>query len=269
MHKVITMSDSNYFDTGKLLLKTRDRVKADFILYGPDLTKSQISILKKNNIEYNKVDPYLYKTQMQFLKFSFLRDQINADVGGKYTGFSLVDFDTFFINDWSSIFNYDFDFGITIRNNMVKDKVLRAYTNGGVVFAKRTSTKLLDFARKTVVHGESIDLVEYDRIWNTLETGRPKHKTHYRDIFRWWVDQVFLSSLALNYFEKYGYCKVGLKPIIFEFNKTKVGMFGCNYYNVLDSKPRISYKKNIYIRHLKTVGRNILGVNKTIEKLEK
>lgn len=262
------MSDSNYFDAGKLFLKTRQRVDANFVLYGPDLTTKQIDILIKNNIEYIKTDEHSYKTQMQFIKFGIVKEQMILDTRKKYKGFTLADFDTFFINDWSHIFDYDFDYGVTIRNNMVKKKVLRAYTNGGVVFAKHSAKELLEFAEKTILAGKSDDLPEYDRIWNTLETGRPKHKTHCRTTLRWWVDQVFLSALALRCFETYGYHNIGLDPVIFDFDKTKIGMFGCKNYNVLESKPNTTRKKNIYIRHLKTTGRNLLGVNVTVEKLK-
>lgn len=267
MFKVITMSDSNYFEIGKLLLKTRNKVNADFVLYGPDLSKGQINVLKEHNIEYIKVDENLYKTQMQFLKLGLVIDQIKLDVDKKYKGFTLVDFDTFFINNWSHIFEYDFDYGVTVRDDMIKKKCLRAYANGGVTFAKHSAYDLLNFAKKTVIDGKSNILPEYDQIWKTLETGRPKNKTHYRTTLRWWVDQVFFSALILRYFNEYGYHKIGFKPTIFKFNKSKIALFSCNYYNVLESNPRITKEKNIYIRHLKTTGRKILGINKTQEKL--
>lgn len=268
MFRVITMTDSNYFGAGKLFLETRSRVDADFVLYGPDLTEKQINILKKNNIEYVKVDEYLYKTRMQFLKFYFIEEQLRFDTTKKYKGFSFVDFDTFFINDWKYIFDYDFDFGITIRNDMVNKRCFRAYANGGVMFAKHSAMKLLLFAEDSVLNGNPDDLPEYDKTWKTLETGRPKHKTHYRTTLRWWVDQVFISSLALRYFEKNGYSKIGLDPVIFNFDGTNVGLFGCGNYNVLESDPVITNEKNIYIRHLKSSGRKILGVSEIKEKLE-
>ena len=267
MFKVITLSDSNYFAAGKLFLETRSRVNADFVLYGPDLTDTQISVLKKHDIEYIQMDEEKYKTQMQFLKFGLMLEQLALDTDKTYKGFSLVDFDTFFINDWKHIFDYEFDYGITIRNDMVCRKLLRAYTNGGVTFAKHSAVELLNFAEQVVLKGNHTNLPEYDKIWRTLEIGRPEHKTHYRTTLRWWVDQVFLSAVALRYFENYGYANIGLKPPIFNFDGTNVGLFGCNYYNVLESKPNTAVKKNIYIRHLKTTGRNSLGVNTTKEKL--
>lgn len=267
MFKVITLSDSNYFDAGQLFIETRNRVDADFVLYGPDLTDKQVSTLKKNDIEYIQMDENIYKTQMQFLKFGLVLEQLNADTDKKYKGFSLVDFDTFFINDWNHIFDYEFDYGITIRNDMVKRKLLRAYTNGGVTFAKHSALSILNFAEQVVLEGNHNSLPEYNKIWKTLEIGRPEHKTHHRTTLRWWVDQVFLSAIALRYFEKHGYNDIGLKPPIFNFNGTNIGLFGCNHYNVLESKPNTAIKRNIYIRHLKTTGRNVLGVNKTKEKL--
>ena len=58
-----------------------------------------------------------------------------------------------------------------------------------------------------------------------------------------------------------------IDPIIFEFNKSKIGIFNCNFYNVLDSNPKITNEKNRYIKHLKAGGREILGVKKIKEKL--
>ena len=267
MFKVITMTYSNYFGAGKLFLKTRNRIDADFILYGPDLTGKQIDILRANNVSYIKVDENIYKTNMQFLKFPFIKEQIELDVDKKYKGFTFTDFDTFFINDWKHVFEYEFDFGITIRNDQVRNKCFRAYANGGVMFAKHSAKELLLCAEKVILDGNPTNLPEYNIIWNTLEKGRPKHKTHYRTVLRWWCDQIFIASLALNYFNKNGYCKIGATPIIFDFERTKIGMFGCEYYNVIGPGTSIDIKKNIYIKHLKARGRKSLGVDKTVEKL--
>lgn len=267
MFKTITMCDSNYFVVGELFLKTRYRVNADFVLYGPDLNKEQINILKKHDIEYIKVDENIYKTQMQFLKFGFIAEQIEFDHSKKYDGFTLVDFDTFFINDWSHVFKYNFDYGVTIRNKMLNRRCFRSYTNGGVVFAKHNSIGLIRYAENVIRTGKDKGLPEYDTIWKTLEIGRPAHKTHSRKVLRWWNDQVLNSALVLKYFNENGYHKIRFEPTIFNFQKYKIGMFTCDNYNVVESKPNIKITKNIYIRHLKTTGRNILGINKTQEKL--
>jgi len=270
MHKIVTMSDSAYFMAGKLFLETRDKLKADIVLYGPDLTKKQISILSDHNINYVKVDPIKFRNKMQYLKFEFLYEEIYLDLSfNRYSGFTFMDWDTFIINDWEHIFEkYDFDFGITVRNDMVKKRVLRAYTNGGTMFASRSAIELINFAKKTILKGRSSELKEYDEIWNTLEIGRPKHRTHSRKNLRWWTDQAILSALCLKYFKENGYSKItGLKPTIFKFKNFKIGLFDCNYYNVIESLPIITNEKNIFIRHLKDVGRNILGLEKTREKL--
>lgn len=268
MFKVITMSDSNYFDAGQLFLKTRNRIDADFILYGPDLTKQQINLLTKHNIEYKKVDKKLFNETMQYMKFELVEEQINIDKEKKYLGFTLVDFDTFFINDWKRIFGYDFDIGITVRPDQIKKKCLRAYANGGVVFYKPSSLNIIDYAKIVIKKGKDDSLIEYDEIWNTLEKGRPKEKTHYRTNLRWWSDQVFLSSLLLTYFKRVGYHKIGIEPIFFDVWGMRVGMFNCNNYNVLDSEPNIKIQKNIYIRHLKTKGRiKLVGKDVTKEKI--
>lgn len=268
MHKIITMSDKNYFDAGKLFLKTRNRVNADVLLYGPDITGEQIRILKENDISYEYVDPNTFKNKMQFLKFDFLSDQLFSFVHSKkYSGFTFVDWDTFIINDWEHIFEYDFDFGITIRNDQVKKKVLRAYANGGVMFAKYSAYDFLDETMKIIEDGKSRKLPEYNEIWKTLEEGRPENKTHYRTELRWWVDQVYISSLTLRYFKKNGDQKIGLEPKIFKFGNTKIGLFGCDYYNKINSSPKITNEKNVYIKHLKNVGRDSLGLKKIKEKL--
>ena len=141
---------------------------ADFVLYGPDLTVSQIAILNANEIEYIAVSNDIYQTQMQFLKFKFISDQMMDDVDAQYNGFTFTDFDTFFIRDWSHIFNYNFDLGITIRNSMVKQRCLRAYTNGGVIFAKYDALNFLRFAEAVILSGRDKIILEYDRIWYTI-----------------------------------------------------------------------------------------------------
>jgi len=268
MFKVITMSDSNYFECGKLFLKTRNRINANFVLYGPDLNKNQIDLLKRNNIEYVKVNENLYKTEMQFLKFQFISEQIELDISGKYDGFTFCDFDTFFINDWSHIFNkYNFDFGVTCRNEMINKKILRAYTNGGVMFITHNGFELIEYIQKLIRKGRDINLHEYDKIWRTLEIGRPKHKIHYRNELRWWNDQIAGSALVLKYFNENGYHKIEFKPSFFDFQKYRIGMFSCSNYNVLESKPDIKIRKNIFIKHLKSTGRKILGLKDIREKL--
>jgi len=269
MFKVISMFDTNYFPAGSLFLKTRNKINADFVVYSPDLTKEQSNIINDHNIEIEKLDPYEFKTKMQFLKFFVLRNEILKDIDNKYDGFTFVDFDTFFINDWNHIFNkYDFDFAVTARSDMIKTKCLRAYANGGVVYTKRSGINVIDFAQKLILKGKSKLLPEYDIIWKTLENGRPAHKTHYRTTLRWWNDQIFFSSLILRYFSNVKSTKLNkIDPILFEFNKSKIGIFNCRYYNVLESNPIITKEKNIYIKHLKGSGRELLGVKKIKEKL--
>lgn len=269
MHKIITMSDSSYFKAGDLFLKTRNRLNADITLYGPDLTKKQIKILNDNCIDHVKINSEKFKTEMQFLKFEFLYEKIYSDLNfNKYQGFTFVDWDTFFINDWNNIFEkYDFDFGVTVRNDLVKKRMLRAYTNGGVIFVKHSGIELIKFAKTTMRNGKSDELLEYDEIWRTLEIGRSAEKTHSRKTLRWWCDQVFDSSLCLKYFKKHGYKKIGLEPQIFKFNDFKIGLFNCDNYNVVESIPIITDEKDIYIRHLKNTGRNALNLDKVKEKI--
>jgi hypothetical protein len=269
MFKVISMFNTSYFPAGKLFLKTRDRINADFVVYSPDLTSEQSGILKDHNISIEKLDPKEFETKMQFLKFYVLRNEITKDIDNKYEGFTFVDFDTFFVNDWNHIFKkYDFNFGVTARSDMIKTKTLRAYANGGVIFTKRSGLDIIKFAEKLILKGKSKILPEYDRIWKTLENGRPAHKTHYRTNLRWWNDQIFFSSLILKYFSNVKSTKLNkIDPIIFEFNRFKIGIFNCNFYNVLDSNPKITNEKNKYIKHLKAGGREILGVKKIKEKL--
>lgn len=264
------MSDSNYFDVGELFLETLPRINAKAVLYGPDLTDKQIAKLEKNKVEYIQVDPEKFKNEMQFMKFEIMANQIHYDYTvGDYSGFTLADFDTFFINDWEHIFyKKDFDYGLTIRNDMVAKRCLRAYTNGGVVFAGHAAFSIIHTLQRIIKDGHSEYFPEYNRIWNTLETGRPAHKTHHRTSLRWWVDQVAHSALALRYFESYGYKSIGLQPKYFYCFNTRIALFGCDNYNVLESPPNVKRKSNVYIRHLKSTGRSIVGKNITKEKIE-
>jgi hypothetical protein len=247
MNKVITMSDSSYFKYGELFIKTRKRVNAEFVLYGPDLTDEQIKNLKDNDIEYRHIDRELFDTKMQFLKFKLLTD--NMEDGVK--GLSFIDFDTFFMDDWGGIFKDDFALGVTVRNYCVSRGMLRAFANGGVIFANNSddSRKMCEFAMKVMSNGGDELLPEYDQIFKTLEEGRPAHKTHTRETLRWWVDQVFLSSLVLRNGKD-----VIEKTKFYDFDDLMIGLFNCDVYNRLDRDP--SDASGCYIVHLKDKGRN-------------
>lgn len=110
MFKIITLSDSNYFDSGQLFLQTRDVVRDhNIVLYGPDLTREQQKILSKHKIEYETVPKKDWDTRMQFLKFQFCLNEINKDKDKKIKGFHSNDLDIFFVNDWKHLYDYDFD----------------------------------------------------------------------------------------------------------------------------------------------------------------
>jgi len=261
MNKVITLVDSKYFKYGEFFLLTRQRVNAKFILYGPDLTAKQRKNLASRDIEYRQVDQELFNTHMQFLKFRFLRDEMDS---GEEGAISFLDFDTFFVRDWHQIFNTPFDLGVTVRNDMIRNGLYRAYANGGVIFCRNTpkSAHLCDFAMKVMREGGHPDLPEYDKIFTTLEQNRPAHKTHYRTTMRWWVDQVFLSSLVMRYVTIKG---KESKPRIsdsefFDYGSYRIGMFNCARYNKLDPTlrdvDRKAKNKKAYILHLKDYGRS-------------
>jgi len=270
LNKVVTFSDKEYFKYGKLFIKTRKKINADFVLYGPDLSYLQIKELKENDIEYKEIDKIEFETKMQFLKFQLMRKEIKQL--DKKAGITFIDFDTLFLKDWGHIFEKEFDIGVTARNEYIKNNILRAYANGGVIFGKQTQgTKdACSYALKVMTNGSDPDLPEYDKIFKTLEENRPAHKTHKRETLRWWVDQVFLSALILKYFR---FNKKGsIKDMTFYncFDMT-VGIFSCTKYNKLDPEPKdiesFVKKGNTYILHLKTKGRDKLrSIEKEIDK---
>jgi len=267
MNKVITLSDSKYFNFGELFIKTRKFIDADFILYGPDLNKKQISILSSNNITYKKIEQKVFDEKMQYLKFKLLHDEIDNNLENE--GITFVDFDTFFVKDWGDVFKLDMDLGVTVRKESIKTKLLRAYANGGVIFCKNSQRGLAvcKYALGVMKNGGDLTLKEYDTIFKTLENGRPAHKTHYRTTLRWWVDQVFLSSLVLRAQSK----KIRLKSgTVFKFGKYDIGLFDCKKYNRLDPSIKecrdIIRGKNSYIIHLKKQGREkVKKISKIIQ----
>lgn len=258
MFEIITLSDSNYFDSGKLFLETRDVVKEHkIVLYGPDLTRKQQKILKNHRIEYETVPKKDWDMKMQFLKFQFCLNEMNKDKEKKIKGFHSNDLDIFFVNDWKRLYNYDFDLALVVRPDEIKKKIIRAYACGGGFFFKHGAKELFEYAQKVIRNGSDSSLPEYDRIWTTLEKGRPKHKTHFRTTLRWWVDQCWLSSLALRFVEKSkSNPKFGIEPVFMDFKNFKIAFVSEKFYNVLNSNPIIKREsKNIFIRHLKESGR--------------
>ncbi len=222
MHKVVSMVNEPYFKFGKAFLESRKNVNAEFVVYGPDLNTKQQSKLAKADIKYVKCDYDLFHSQMQFLKFVFIDEQ-NTENG---EGITFVDWDTYFIKDWGKMFDGGFDLGICLRNDYIKERILRAVSNGGVIFGHQTPKfkTVCKYARLTMEEGGHYGLPEYDEIWKTLEEGRPKHKTHYRTNLRWWVDQVFLSSIALTHLRNNNWKPLRKKPRGYKF-KTHIGEF--------------------------------------------
>jgi hypothetical protein len=261
MFKIITLCDSNYFDCGKLFLKTRNIAKDhDIVLYGPDLTKKQINILTNHNIKYKKVNKKKWDTQMQFMKFELILNELQDDVDKKYKGFLLIDWDIFFVRDWARLYDHDFDLCITVRPTEIKKRILRALGCGGGFFFKHSSKELFEFAQKVILEGGNIGMPEYDRIWKTLEQGRPKHKTHYRTQFRWWVDQVFISCIVLRFLEERAFRqKFGLEPVFYNFMGYKIAFVSEKNYNRIKSNAIVGEKeKNVFIKHLQYHGRKQL-----------
>jgi len=265
MFKIITLCDSNYFDCGKLFLQTRDVVKNhDIIMYHPDLTKDQLKILKKYNIENEKVSKENWDEQMQFMKFGFVLHQLNKDLEQKYKGFLLIDWDIFFVNDWSKLYEHDFDLCITVRTQQIKRRVLHALGCGGGFFFKHSAKGLFEYAQNVILKGGDPSIDEYDRIWRTLEHGRPAHKTHFRTALRWWVDQVFISSITLRFLEKKRFKqKFGINPVFDDFNGYKIAFVNERNYNAIKSNARIKKEKGVFIRHLQEHGRKqLVGAKK-------
>ena len=271
MFKLITLSDSAYFDVGKLFFQTRNVIKdADIVLYGPDLNKEQRKILYEHDIDYKRVNKKDFQTQMQFLKFEMCLEQLDLDKEKKYDGFVLSDLDVFFVNNWKHVYDYDFDLAIVVRPDYIKRKIMRSYGCGGGFHFKHGSKGLFAYAREVILNGGDKTIPEYDRIWKTLESGRPAHKTHNRTTYRWWVDQIFISSIVLRFLESKKYnVKFGLEPVFTDFRGYKIAFLSTAHYNVLDSKPIIKEEKGIYIRHLKHSGRQKMLGSKNVVVQEK
>ena len=258
MNKVITFTDAGYFKYGKPFRLTRSLTKADVICYGHDLTKDQILELEAVNIEYKEA-PSTFNTKMQFLKF----DLLMMEMTGSGHGLTFMDFDTLILNDWQDVYEDDFDFGVTVRHRFVAQKILRAYANGGVILAKDTDNgkRVCEFAVEVMQAGGHESLPEYDKIYKTLEEGRPAHKTHKRENLCWWVDQVFLSSLVYRYMNKEGKRTKTRDYVIWDDLGFRIGIFNCDRYNHLDpgSGDLLKLRKaGVKILHLKNKGRESL-----------
>ena len=265
MNKVVTLCNSEYFKYSKLFIQTRHRVDAKFIMYGPDLNPKQIHILEKEHIIYKHIDASIFNNKMQYLKFEVLLFELN-----NAKGVTFADADTYFCNDWVEVFDDTFDLGITVRTDMIKDNCLRAFSNGGVIFAKNTPkiTRVLRYAMRVMNDGKSNMLKEYDEIWNTLESKfRPAHKRHFRTNLRCWCDQVFLSAIALSFHKA---CPTAFKnkamdALPFSYNLPMDGLdtfstkfFNCDKYNHFTSDISAKKDNSIFIKHLKQEGRKKL-----------
>lgn len=247
MHKVITMSDTKYFDTGRLFLETRNRVNAEFVCYTPDFTNAQIKECWKHDIEVKFINKQIWELRMQTLTIQLLLEELD---NSNYLTF--CDFDCFFVNDWLSVvFNGRKNFlGVTTTEGYRENIYPRAKANGGVVFVynefdskhdKSNMKGLLRFALKTINLGGDISLPEYNTIWETLEDPkRPERKRHFRTTQTWWCDQVFLSAL------------------VFAKDRFPVKLFPCKKFNDIGAMPDTKIVSGVYIKHLKNAGRAVL-----------
>jgi len=250
MNKVITMCDSRYFKYGTMFLKTRFNIKADFVCYGPDLTKDQQAILEYSEIEYKRIDTVCYSTKMQYLKFKFIENEITCKNNSLIT---FCDWDTFFVKDWAAEICPSISMGVTYRKELILKKCYRAFSNGGVMFFRNTeqAKKMCEIALLTMSSGRNDELPEYDMIWKTLEdSNRPEHKRHFRTNLRWWCDQVFLSALAYRCVRGSDYDTINLCNHILNYQGIKIGFYDCEKFNVVESRP--DETGNVFIRHLKT-----------------
>lgn len=271
MFKIITLCDSNYFDCGKLFLETRNVVKNhDIVLYHPDLTKQQLKVLRDHKITTEKVDKDDWLNKMQYMKFEYVLNELKKDKDKKYKGFLLIDWDIFFVNDWHELYNHNFDLCITVRPTEIKRRILRALGCGGGFFFKHSARGLFEYAQDVILKGGDPGVNEYDRIWNTLEKGRPAHKTHHRTALRWWVDQVFISSIVLRFLEKKNFKQpFGVNPVFYKFNGYRIAFVSERNYNAIKSNAKIRKESNVYIRHLQYHGRKQLVGSKKARIQEK
>jgi len=139
---------------------------------------------------------------------------------------------------------------------------------GGGFFFKHSAKELFKYIQKVILNGRDKGMPEYDRIWKTLESGRPAHKTHFRTALRWWCDQIAISSIILRYMEKINYKqKFGLTPVFTDFNGYKIAFVDEKNYNRIKSDAVIKKEKNIFIRHLQFHGRKqLVGTKKAMIK---
>jgi len=243
---IVTMSDKAYMPYGELFLRTITKSGGKVILYSPDIKK--IDGVEVKDISRNRFD-----NEMQCLKFEFLLNNLNQD-----SLFS--DFDVFFNRRLSNIFDIDFDIAITVRNDYMKRGIGRAYANGGVFFARncKSAKGFLKYGMMVMKNGGDKDTPEYDKIFKTFESGsnRPKEKTWNRMNLRWWVDQVFLSSVVARYYDKVK--KIIKDYRVIDFNGVKVALLNCDKYNHLDYNGG-KLSDDVYIYHLKRSGREALN----------
>jgi len=199
---------------------------------------------------------------MQFMKFELLNKSLVEQPDCE--GVACVDFDAFFLRDISRVFSYDYNLGISTRSDLLpkikqltRKNKLRALTNGGVIFSKnqKGSVEINEFALKIMRTGQDRRLPEYDQIFRELEHGPKKHQWD-RSNLRWWVDQVFLSSLVLASKQR------SMKSrLFFDFDKFKIGLFACDQYNHLNPVASDLHKlksQGMYIAHMKDIGREAL-----------
>ncbi len=135
MHNVVTFADSNYFSYLNCLVTSLDRniEHKSIFIYDWGISDEQKLWLKR--FDFLTLIPWS-RTKETFQKVLCTADFYAKYGVGERRNFIVVDADTFFLQDCSNVFNFDFHCGVTHRG------VDGVPLNVGVIFFKGEGTDL-------------------------------------------------------------------------------------------------------------------------------
>lgn len=237
MNKLITIATSNIFARGILLLESFPNYTEDLTVYGLGINGATASELKRVGAVYvNGAKLWEdFPSHLTQFKYKLIDHTLSQSKPGDTV--TLLDFDTMVVQDWSRVFEVDFDIGITVEGNAAAPF---AWANSGVIYARNTDKcrEFLDWANQ-VARDQTYNL--YPRAIEMLhdyhiQQGKDPIPKKLRNFF---IDQCVLSAIYAQWVEQEDQEQswVHSPPDInddhkmFRFKDFDIAIFDCRFYN--------------------------------------
>lgn len=242
MHKIITIATPNVFTRGLLCLNSFKNCSDHMTIYGVGFSERMKRETEEAGAEYVDASLIWPNFARHITQFKYKLIDYTLSLSEDDDVVTLIDFDTMIVQDWSKVFDVDFDIGITVEGNTAQPF---AWANSGVVYAKNTrqAREFLDWAGRVVLDEtytlfpEAVEMFRASRHTNVNMTLRPISSK----LTNFFIDQCVLSAVYSKWVEEFDPQQDWVHAIpdpdndhqTFNFKDTKFGIFDCRFYNYI------------------------------------